>query len=79
MFHPIFFFFLLGYSQWLIKNPPAKQETCRQCRFDPWVGKIPGVGNGNPLQYTCMENPMDKGAWWAKVRGVTESRTQLSN
>ena len=31
--------------------------------FDPWVGKIPGEGNGNPLQYSCLENPMDGGAW----------------
>ena len=38
-----------------------------------------GVGNGNSLQYSCLENPMDRGAWWATVHGVTKSRTQLSN
>ena len=37
-----------------------------------------GEGNGNPLQYSCLENPMDGGAWWAAVLGVTKSRTQLS-
>ena len=36
-------------------------------------------GNGNPLQYSCLENPMDRGAWWATVHGVTKSRTRLSN
>ena len=38
-----------------------------------------GEGNGNPLQYSCLENPMDRGAWWAAVHGVAESRTRLSN
>ena len=38
-----------------------------------------GEGNGNPLQYSSLENPMDRGAWWAAVHGVTRSRTRLSN
>ena len=38
-----------------------------------------GEGNGHPLQYSCLENPMDKGAWWAAVHGVAKSRTQLSD
>ena len=38
------------------------------------LGRSPGEGNGNPLQYSCLENPMDGGAWWAAVHGVTESR-----
>ncbi|CAM9918803.1 unnamed protein product [Rangifer tarandus platyrhynchus] len=42
-------------------------------------GRSPAEGNGNPLQYSCLENPMDRGAWWATVHGVTKSRTQLSN
>ena len=45
----------------------------------PGLGRSPGEGNGNPLQYSCLENPMDGGAWWATVHGVAESRTQLSN
>ena len=50
---------------------------------DPWVGKIPGLGrspgegNGNPLQYSCIENSVDGGAWWATVRGVAESQTRV--
>ena len=42
-------------------------------------GRSSGEGNGNPLQYSCMENPMDGGAWWATVHEITKSRTQLSN
>ena len=45
----------------------------------PRLGRSPGEGNGNPLQYSCLENPMDRGAWWAAVHGVTKSQTQLSN
>ena len=41
----------------------------------PQSGRSPGEGNGNPLQYSCLENPMDGGAWWAKVHGVTKSQT----
>ena len=44
----------------------------------PGLGRFPGKGNGNPLQYPCLENPMDRGAWWAIVHGVTNSWTQLS-
>ena len=40
---------------------------------------FPGEGNGNPLQYSCMENPMDREAWWATVHGVAKSQTQLSD
>ena len=42
-------------------------------------GRSFGEGNGNPLQYSCLENPMDSGAWWAAVHGVTKSWTQLSD
>ena len=45
----------------------------------PGSGRSPGEGNGNPLQYSCLENPMDGGAWWATVHGVTKSRTGLSD
>ena len=43
----------------------------KRCRFSHWVGKIPGGGYGNPLQYSCLDNPMDRGTWWATVHGVT--------
>ena len=61
----------------------SNEPTC-QCRrhkrdrFDSWVGKIPGGGHGNPLQYFCLENPMDRGAWRATAHGVAKSQTQLS-
>ena len=48
-------------------------------RFDPGLGRPPGVGNDNPLQYSCLENPMDREAWWATVHGVPKSQTWLSN
>ena len=41
----------------------------------PGLGRSPGEGNGNPLQNSCLENPMDRGAWWATVHGVAKSRT----
>ena len=45
----------------------------------PGLGRSPGEGNGYPLQYSCLENPMDRGAWRATVHGVLTSQTQLSN
>ena len=59
----------------------GKESACNA--GDPgWIprsGRPPGEGNGNPLQYCGLENPMDRGAWWATVRGVAKNRTQLSN
>ena len=45
----------------------------------PGLGRSPGGGHGNPLQYSCLENPTDRGAWWATVHGVAKSWTGLSN
>ena len=45
----------------------------------PGLGRSPGEGNGNPLQYSCLENSMDRGAWWAIVHGLAKSRTRLSD
>ena len=45
----------------------------------PGLERSPGEGNGNPLQYSCLENPMDRGDWWATVHGVTKSQTGLSD
>ena len=45
----------------------------------PGLGRSPGEGNGNPLQYSCLENPMDREAWWATVHGVPKSRTRQSD
>ena len=45
----------------------------------PGLGRSPGEGNGNPLQYSCLENPMNGGAWWATVHGVAKSWTQVND
>jgi len=52
---------------------------CRRSGFEPWLGRSSGEGNGNPLQYSCLENPMDKGVWWATVQEVAKSQTWLSD
>ena len=50
----------------------------RRCGFDPWSGRSPGGGSGNALQYSCLESPVDGGAWRATVHGVAKSRAGLS-
>ena len=73
------------FNKWFWETFPGGSDgksVCLQCErpgFDPWVRKIPGEGNGNPLQYSCLENPMDGGAWQATVHGVTKSWIRLSN
>ena len=59
------------------KEPGCQCRRYKRHGFDPWVGEIPGEGNGNPLQPSCLENPMDRGTWWATFYGVTKSQTQL--
>ena len=59
----------------LVKNPSVKAGDARDAGSVPESGRSPGVGNGNPLQYSCLEKPMDKGAWWVTVHGVTKSWT----
>ena len=56
----------------VVKNLPADAGDARDMGLSPGSGRSPGVGNGNPLQYSCLENPMDRGAWQARA---TESRT----
>ena len=63
----------------VVKNPPAKAGDARGSDSIPGLGKSPGGGNGNPLQYSCLKNPMDRGAWQAIVHGVAKSWTQLSD
>ena len=60
----------------LVQNPPV---DAGDTVLIPGSGRSPGVGNGTPLQYSCLENPMDRGAWQAKVHGVAKSGTQLSD
>ena len=57
----------------LVKNPPASAGDVRDAGSIPGSGRSPGEGNGNPLQYLCLENPTDRRAWWATVYGVTKS------
>ena len=59
----------------VVKNLPA--NTGDMSLIPGW-GRSPGGGHGNPLQYSFLENPMDRGTWWATVHGVAESWTQLS-
>ena len=63
----------------VIKNPPASAGDARDAGSNPESGRSPGIGNGNPLQYSCLENPVDRGAWWATAHEVTKSQSQLSN
>ena len=61
----------------MVKNLPAKVEDARDMGLVPGSGRSPGWGQGNPLQYSCLGNPMDRGAWRAAVHGVTQSQTGL--
>ena len=70
----------LGLPWWL----SGKESTCNSGDIGdvgliPGLGRSPGEGNGNPLQYSCWENPMDRGASWATVHGVAKSQAQLSD
>ena len=60
----------------VIKNLPARAGNVRDLGLIPGSGRNPGGGHGNPLQYSCLENPMDRGAWRATVHGVTKSWTR---
>ena len=55
----------------VVKNPPANSGDSRDASFIPGSGSSPGGGNGNPFQYSCLENPMDRGAWGAAIHGIT--------
>ena len=57
----------------VVKNPPASARATGDTGSIPGLGRPHGEGNGNPLQYSCLENPMDRGAWWAAVHGVAKS------
>ena len=56
----------------MVKNPPATASNERDVDSIPGLGRCPGEGNGNALQYSCLQNPMDRGAWGATVHGAAE-------
>ena len=57
----------------MVKNLPADAGDVGDIGSIPGLERSPGGGHGNPLQYSCLENPMDRGAWWATVHGIAES------
>ena len=61
----------------VVKNRSVNAGDVRDAGSIPRLGRSPGEGNSNPLQYSCLENPMDRGAWWATIHGVAKSRIQL--
>ena len=71
-----------GLAEWVFPHSSVgKESACNagDLGLIPGSGRSPGGGHGNPLQYSCLENPMDRGAWLATVHGVAESRTRLSD
>ena len=56
----------------MVNNPPANAENTGDPGLIPRLERSPGGGHGNPLQYACLENPIDREAWWATVHGVTK-------
>ena len=62
----------------VVKNPPANVGDAGDEHWIHGLGRSPGVGNGNLVLHSCLENPMDRGAWWATAHGVTKSWTQLT-
>ena len=61
----------------VVKNLPSNAGDIKRHGLMPGLGRFSGEENGNPLQHSCLENPMDRGAWWAAVHGVTQSWTRL--
>ena len=61
----------------VVRNLPASAGNIRDAGLIPGLGRAPGGGHGNPLQYSCLENPVDRGAWQATVHKVTKSQTRL--
>ena len=75
---------LKNYGQRFVTFPGGSEVKASACNVGdlgsiPGSGRSPVEGNGNSFQYSCLENPMDRGAWWATVHGVTKSRTRLSD
>ena len=78
----VYISFPISFSYFQIGGASGEEPSslCRRhksCRFHPWLRKSPGRGNDDPFQYSCLENPIDRGAWWARVHRVTKGQTQL--
>ena len=73
--------FAPSYNFWSSQGLSCKESTCQteDMGLNPGSGRSPEEGNGNPLEYSCLGNPMDRGAWRATVHGVARSPTQLSD
>jgi len=56
------------------KEAACQRRRCERCRFDPWLGRSLGGGHINPLQYSCLKNPVDRGAWQSAVHRVPQSQ-----
>ena len=63
----------------VVKKLPANAGDIRNAGLIPGLGRSPGEGNSNPLQYCCVENLLDRAAWWATVHGVAKSQTQIGH
>ena len=74
-------YLFITYIYWIPWWLKGKEFVCNAGDMDsiPWLGRFSGEGNGNSLQFLAWEAPMDRGAWWATVHGVTKSQTQLSD
>ena len=81
----IFLFYLQSGHEASLAGFPGGSEckvyacNARDLGLIPGLGRSPGEGNDNPLQYCCLDNPMDRGAWWVTVHGVAKSWTRLSD
>ena len=73
----IYFDLCHGQVALVVKNPPTNTGRCKRHGFHPWVGKIPWRRAWHPLQPSCLEDPMDRGAWQAAVHRVAQNRTRL--
>ena len=74
MHHKLFFKYNFRASQVVLGRTDLPMQETRDAGLIPGLGRSPGEGNGNPLQYSCLENSMDRGAWWVTVHRVTKSQ-----
>ena len=70
---------MIGHAPQVVLEAKDLPTNSRDAGSIPGLGKSPGEGNGNSLQYSCLENPMDRGTWWDTVHGVAKSWTRLSD